>query len=75
MKFIPWTLKPREAKRRKYRDTFASYLKERIQIFQDKLEGEQFEDDEEAIKITQHVQRLRMVLNEVEKANARNQGM
>ena len=71
MSFIPKVFKKREEQDRKHRTAFAEYLKNRIATYQDKLDNEDFEHKDEAVLLTQHVQRLRMVIKELDHANER----
>lgn len=73
--FIPKMLKKREARDRKHRKAFAEYLTNRIRIYQERLDNETFDDEELAVHLTQHVQRLRMIIDELDKANMQGQGL
>lgn len=75
MNFIPKMLKKKEARDRKHREEFALYLTNRIRIYQERLDTEEFEDEELAVHLTQHVQRLRMIIDELDKANMQGQGL
>ena len=74
MSFIPNVLKKREAKDRQHRANFRAYLTARIAGYQARLDHEEFEDEDEAVHLTDHIQRLLRVIEELDKANAQGQG-
>lgn len=55
----------RSGKRMKNRTDFALYLKNRINSYQARLDEEEFEDEEEAVHLTQHIQRLLKIIEEL----------
>jgi hypothetical protein len=69
MNFIPKMLKKKERQERKHRTQFAEYLQNRIRTHQARLDNEEFEDEDDAVHLTQHVQRLRMIIDELDAAN------
>lgn len=73
MSFIPNVFKKREKKEHKHRTQFAEYLKNRIAAYQALLDNEEFEDEDEAVHLTQHIQRLVQVIDEINKANMQGQ--
>lgn len=74
MSFIPNALKKREAEDRRYRANFKGYLKAKIARYQARLDNEKFENEDEAVHLTQHIQEDIRIIEELDAADAQGQG-
>jgi hypothetical protein len=69
MGFMKNLIEKKVRQERKHRTQFAEYLQNRIRTHQARLDNEEFEDEDDAVHLTQHVQRLRMIIDELNAAN------